>query len=75
MDAFTEDWNASQFWVSICYSKEGNRDVLIIFGRKYADETAEALARQLLDGATAETRIAVVSAPSVFIQIKNVLVS
>ncbi|KAI4655329.1 hypothetical protein J4E93_000040 [Alternaria ventricosa] len=53
MDAFTEDWNASQFW--------------------YSDETAMVLARQLLDGATDETRIAVVSAPSAFIQLKNLL--
>jgi len=55
MDAFTEDWNASQFW--------------------YSDETATVLARQLLDGATDETCIAVVSAPSAFIQLKNLLVS
>lgn len=55
MDAFTEDWNVSQFW--------------------YSDETAKVLARQLLDGATDETRIAVVSAPSAFIQLKNLLVS
>jgi hypothetical protein len=55
MDAFTEDWNASQFW--------------------YSDETAMVLARQLLEGATDETRIAVVSAPSAFIQLKNLLVS
>ncbi|KAK8217955.1 putative N6-adenine methyltransferase-domain-containing protein [Phyllosticta capitalensis] len=53
MEAFTEDWNASQFW--------------------YNDATATALARQLLDGATDETRIAVVSTPSVFVQIKNLL--
>jgi hypothetical protein len=55
MDAFTEDWNASQFW--------------------YNDETATTLARQLLDGATDDTKIAVVSAPSAFIQLKNLLVS
>ncbi|KAF2629901.1 hypothetical protein BU25DRAFT_489318 [Macroventuria anomochaeta] len=55
MDAFTEDWNVSQFW--------------------YSDETATVLARQLLDGATDETRIAVVSAPSAFIQLKNLLAS
>ncbi|KAH7393940.1 putative N6-adenine methyltransferase-domain-containing protein [Phaeosphaeria sp. MPI-PUGE-AT-0046c] len=55
MDAFTEDWNASQFW--------------------YNDETAIALARQLLDGATDESKIAVVSAPSAFIQLKNMLAS
>ncbi|KAF2466680.1 uncharacterized protein BDR25DRAFT_336271 [Lindgomyces ingoldianus] len=55
MEAFTEDWNASQFW--------------------YNDETATILAQQLLDGATNETHIAVVSAPSVFIQLKNLLAS
>jgi len=33
------------------------------------------LAEQLLEGATPETRIAVVSAPSVFIQVKNLLIS
>lgn len=55
MDAFTEDWNASQFW--------------------YSDETATVLARQLLDGASDDTKIAVVSAPSAFIQLKNLLVN
>ncbi|OAL45998.1 hypothetical protein IQ07DRAFT_590785 [Pyrenochaeta sp. DS3sAY3a] len=55
MDAFTEDWNASQFW--------------------YSDETATILARQLLQDATDDTRIAVVSAPSAFIQLKNLLSS
>ncbi|KAF1977264.1 N-6 adenine-specific DNA methyltransferas-like protein 2 [Bimuria novae-zelandiae CBS 107.79] len=53
MEAFTEDWNASQFW--------------------YCDDTATTLARHLLDGATDDTRIAVVSAPSTFIQLKNLL--
>ena len=33
------------------------------------------LAKQLLDGTTSESRIAVVSAPSVFVQLKNLLVS
>ena len=41
---------------------------------QYSDETATLLARQLLDGATDETRIVVVSAPSAFIQLKNLLV-
>ncbi|MCJ1373766.1 hypothetical protein MMC20_004995 [Loxospora ochrophaea] len=41
----------------------------------YSDETSSALAKQLLDGATSETTIAVVSAPSVFIAIKNLLSS
>lgn len=43
--------------------------------KKYSDEMASSLARALLDGATAETRIAVVSTPSVFVALKNVLVS
>lgn len=42
---------------------------------QYSDETADLLARQLLDGATADTRIAVVSAPSAFVALKNMLVS
>ena len=41
---------------------------------QYSDETATTLARQLLDGATDESRIAVVSAPSAFVQLKNLLV-
>ncbi|KAI4278987.1 MAG: hypothetical protein LQ337_000594 [Flavoplaca oasis] len=40
----------------------------------YSDETAVLLAEQLLRDSTKETRIAVVSAPSVFIQLKNILV-
>lgn len=42
---------------------------------QYSDETAAFFARQLLDGATSETRIAVVSTPSVFVALKNILVS
>lgn len=53
MEAFTEDWNASQFW--------------------YNDDTATQLAKQLLVGATEQTKIAVVSAPSAFLQLKNLL--
>ncbi|EMR65298.1 putative n-6 adenine-specific dna methyltransferase 2 protein [Eutypa lata UCREL1] len=53
MDAFTEDWNESQFW--------------------YSDETATLLARELLDGATGDDVVAVVSAPSVFVALKNLL--
>ena len=41
----------------------------------YNDETATTLATRLLDGATSETNIAVVSAPSVFLQLKNLLAS
>ncbi|KAK7727865.1 Protein-lysine N-methyltransferase efm5 [Diaporthe eres] len=39
----------------------------------YCDETADLYARQLLDGATSETSIAVVSTPSVFVALKNIL--
>ncbi|KUJ14735.1 N-6 adenine-specific DNA methyltransferase-like protein 2 [Mollisia scopiformis] len=39
----------------------------------YSDETATALAEELLDGAEKDTSIAVVSAPSVFVQLKNIL--
>lgn len=40
----------------------------------YTDETATKLAEQLLDGVTAESWIGVVSAPSVYIQLRNLLV-
>lgn len=48
---------------------------LVFFPQQYSDETANHLAKQLLDGATAETNIAVVSAPSAFVALKNILVS
>lgn len=41
---------------------------------QYSDDTANLFAKKLLDGATAETRIAVVSTPSVFVALKNILV-
>ena len=41
---------------------------------QYSDETATLLAEELLRGADAETSIAVVSAPSVFVQLKNLVV-
>jgi hypothetical protein len=41
----------------------------------YKDETATILAEQLLDGVTEDSKIAVVSAPSVYIQLRNLLVS
>jgi hypothetical protein len=41
----------------------------------YKDETATVLAEQLLEGVTEDSRIAVVSAPSVYIQLRNLLVS
>lgn len=71
MDVFTEDWNASQFWVSfdLWFSED-----LLLTMTQYNDETATVLAQQLLDGATNETCIAVVSAPSALIQLKNLLV-
>ncbi|EAQ92173.1 hypothetical protein CHGG_00408 [Chaetomium globosum CBS 148.51] len=53
MDAFTEDWNESQFW--------------------YADETAELYAKLMLEGATSDMTVAVVSTPSVFMAVKNIL--
>ena len=39
----------------------------------YSESTARALAEELLDGATPDTRVALVSAPSVFVQMKNLL--
>ncbi|KAF9870406.1 hypothetical protein CkaCkLH20_12073 [Colletotrichum karsti] len=53
MDAFTEDWNESQFW--------------------YSDETAKLVASQLLEGAGEGSTIGVVSAPSVFVALRNLL--
>ncbi|KAF6841544.1 nadh-ubiquinone oxidoreductase 39 kda [Colletotrichum musicola] len=53
MEAFTEDWNESQFW--------------------YSDETANLIAGQLLEGADEGTTIAVVSAPSVFVALRNLM--
>jgi hypothetical protein len=41
----------------------------------YNDTTATALAKQLLENATHETNIAVVSCPSVFVQLKNLIVT
>lgn len=39
----------------------------------YSQETANLLARQLLAGCTKDTTIAVVSAPSVFVELKNII--
>jgi EEF1A lysine methyltransferase 1 len=39
----------------------------------YTDETARTLAKQLLDNADADSAVAVVSAPSVYIQLRNIL--
>jgi hypothetical protein len=69
MDAFAEDWNESQFWVShgmILYQQSDNI--------QYSQETATLLANQLLANSSRSTTIAVISAPSVFVQLKNLLV-
>lgn len=42
--------------------------------RQYSDETATLLAKELLDGAVPETTIVVISAPSVFVALKNLVV-
>ena len=73
MDMFSEDWNASQFWVKMAHS-DATSIFPFVHYVQYRDETATLLAEQLLDGATDDTAIAVVSAPSVFIQLKNILV-
>lgn len=39
----------------------------------YKDSTASTLAKQLLDGATSETSIAIISAPSAYVQLRNLL--
>lgn len=41
---------------------------------KYTEETAERLATQLLQDADSETRIALISTPSVYVQLKKKLV-
>ncbi|KAF7845882.1 hypothetical protein BT93_L0198 [Corymbia citriodora subsp. variegata] len=41
----------------------------------YSDQTATILAEQLLEGITSDSRIAVVSAPSAYVQLRNLLVS
>ncbi|KAM0511751.1 hypothetical protein ACHAPE_009541 [Trichoderma viride] len=53
IDAFSEDWNESQFW--------------------YSEDTANKLATELLRDATSDMTIGVVSAPSVFVALKNIL--
>lgn len=71
MNMFSEDWNASQFWVENYLL---TKSYCLSYLCQYSDETATLLAKELLCDATATTRIAIVSAPSVFIQIKNLLV-
>jgi len=71
MDAFAEDWNESQFWVGwVIYQTS---KLLTEWGQ-YSQETATALAKQLVANSNSETTIAVISAPSVFVQLKNLLV-
>lgn len=69
MDAFAENWNESQFWVS-CRVKPYQQSNNI----QYSQETATLLASQLLVNSSHSTTIAVISAPSVFVQLKNLLV-
>ncbi|KAK3941176.1 nadh-ubiquinone oxidoreductase 39 kda [Diplogelasinospora grovesii] len=68
MDAFMEDWQESQFWIV-------NDDDVVTDDVCYSDETATHLARQLLQGAdiTEDSTVVVVSAPSVFVALKNLL--
>ncbi len=54
-----------------CSALQSAHDVYV----QYDDATAKALAEEILRDATKETCIAIVSAPSVFIQVKNILVS
>ncbi|KAI9752693.1 MAG: hypothetical protein M4579_005531 [Chaenotheca gracillima] len=68
MDDFGEDWNASQFWVSEPGTLPPKR-------LNYDEETAVKLAKQLLEGCSDASRIACISAPSVFIQLKKILAS
>ena len=72
IEAFAEDWNESQFWVRFQPSRSQRQEANE--GPQYSDETATILAQELLRGAGGETKIAVVSAPSVFVQLKNILV-
>jgi len=68
---FKEDWNASQFWVKL-------PTISLIYptnNQQFTDETAELLARQLLQGSTSDSAIAIISAPTVFIQLQHLLVN
>ncbi|KAJ9657464.1 Protein-lysine N-methyltransferase efm5 [Neophaeococcomyces mojaviensis] len=68
ISTFKEDWNASQFWVKPPVVGVDNANL-----QQFTDATARLLAEQLVQGSTSETSIAVVSAPSVFVQLKNLL--
>lgn len=69
MDAFAEDWNESQFWVCDGVKLYQQSDSV-----QYSQETATLLANQLLENSSRSTTVAVISAPSVFVQLKNLLV-
>lgn len=47
---------------------------MLTLSLQYSDETANLIAGQLLEGADEGTTIAVVSAPSVFVALRNLLV-
>ncbi|EXJ77824.1 hypothetical protein A1O3_08983 [Capronia epimyces CBS 606.96] len=73
MDMFPEDWNASQFWVgqsTHCTSHSIVPDPVVT---KYDTASATLLAQQLLNGMTSDTCIAIISTPSVFVQLKKLL--
>lgn len=73
MSLFTEDWNESQFWA--CFLPlDLTLTQTCLTRSQYSDETATHLAKQLLDGATPDMTVVVVSAPSVFVQLKNLVV-
>ncbi|KAI9653687.1 MAG: hypothetical protein M1831_005715 [Alyxoria varia] len=59
MSAFAEDWNASQFWIPVSL--------------KYDEDTANKLAQAVLQGCTADSKVAIVSTPSVFVALKEQL--
>ncbi|PNY26732.1 Protein-lysine N-methyltransferase EFM5 [Tolypocladium capitatum] len=82
MEAFTEDWNESQFWVSRREVPAGlasrSNGSLNEVGADSASppplRRRSMLANQLFDGSTRSTAIGVVSTPSVFVALRNILV-
>jgi EEF1A lysine methyltransferase 1 len=62
IDSFPEDWQVPRPSLG-----KANRKLSQFW---YDDETAETLAKELLHDATAETVIAIISAPSVYAKIK-----
>lgn len=59
---------------SLVASGSSQRFRVLTVTSQYSDETATYLAKQLLEGATPDMTIVVVSAPSVFVQLKNLVV-